>query len=293
MAPGEAGGGGGGAGGGGGGGAGGGGGGGAGGGGGVPPTEIGLQRRITELRQRYGASAADPAAFEQSMAEIQRLAVEDPPAAKRRLDAFDQLAESRGLTGESEPEGSDLITDLADAEEGGLTIKEQMEPDVRITDPETGLETMVDPKQAAMQAGNVYDEMRRFHGSENRVTELFVDGPMGRRRVDAYEPGLEIISGKSLKTGQLAEIDYFDALAHLQELSTSYRPGSTIADVPTTPPHLRGKTLAGRLVLEVPPQTSPVPELILKEAAARKIMIRDTSGWVYSIDHPHGAPSGG
>jgi hypothetical protein len=260
-------------------------------GGGGDPPEIGLQRRISDLRQRFGESAADPQGFERQLAEIERIAATDPARARRRLDRFDQrfdeFIETRGLAGErAETDTGDLITDAgdvgsADVEQARLTMKDGLEPDVKITDPATGLETVVDPLGTAMAAGNAHDDMRRFHGSDQRVTELFVEGPMGRRKVDAYEPGREIISAKTGETAQLGETDYWKALEHLQELSTKYPPGCTISDVPSSPPHLVGQPLTGRLILEVPVQRSPIPQRILDEAAARGITIRDTAGREY------------
>lgn len=251
---------------------------------GASPPRAEVQRRIQELRATYGDIAADKPAFKREVKALEQLAQADPEAASQRLDAFAELAnEPRG--GEEEA-GPELVVEETEARtEGRLQVRHGLPPDVTTTEKLEGeydVEKLVPADQAARQAGNIYDDLGRW-GSPDRVSELWVEGPSGRARLDAYEPNREIISRKSGDTGQLASLGYDGALAHLQELTSTYPPGAVIADVPSSPPHLVGKPLAGQMILEVPPQISPVPADVLKAAQARNIVIRDWLGKVYAV----------
>ena len=109
-------------------------------------------------------------------------------------------------------------------------------------------------------------------------------------RLDSYNPRMgEIVSRKYT---QLSEISEKTAIGYLKELSEKYSPGSVIADVPSNRVGANagifeengGKTLRGRMILEVPVQEEPVPERVLRYAAKEKIKIRDTEGTIYSIE---------
>ncbi len=71
------------------------------------------------------------------------------------------------------------------------------------------------------------------------------------------------------------------AIDNLRELSNKYPPGTEIADVPSTSPDLKGRPLRGKMFLEVPVQTTPIPKSVLDEANRLKIRIRDVDGRVY------------
>ena len=60
--------------------------------------------------------------------------------------------------------------------------------------------------------------------------------------------------------------------------------GAKIATTASVPPGLKGKPLRGKLVLEVPRQTTAVPTAVLQKAKDLEITIRDTTGKVYSLD---------
>ena len=250
-----------------------------------------LKARIDAIRAKYGAAAADPGAVEQQLKSLEKLAAADPQAARDRLDRFDEALSARQTPrAESEPEAN-LGEEEIEARESGLAVEKGLAPDVTTTEKleakgkQYDVEKIVPPGEAARAAGNVMDDIGRFGASPDRVSELYIEHRDGRRtKLDAYEPNKEIISRKSGETGQLGKIDYLDALNHLQELRVKYSPGSKIADVPTTPPELRGKTLSGQLVLEVPPQEAPIPDAVLKAAADRNIVIRDWLGKVYKAD---------
>lgn len=259
-----------------------------------------LRRRIQQLRERHGQTAADKPALEQQLKRLEALGEKSPTAAKHHLDEFDRLMGERAEEGggrkddESADEASRAELE-AEAREGGrLTVKQRLEPEVTTTqvltapDPITGeprtyhAEQLVAPEQAARAAGNVEDTIGEFGGAPDRVSELQVETPDGRRvRPDFYEHGREIGSRKSGLTGQLAQIPFEEALGHLQEFALKYPEGATIAGTPSVPLHLRGQPLSGQRVLEVPPQESPVPEAVLAEAKKRNVVIRDKLGRVY------------
>jgi filamentous hemagglutinin len=80
---------------------------------------------------------------------------------------------------------------------------------------------------------------------------------------------------------QLGEVNETTGKGYVRELYTKYQPGRTIADVPSAPEGLAGRTLSGDMVLEVPVQTSAVPQSVLDLAKELNIMIRDINGTVY------------
>ena len=126
------------------------------------------------------------------------------------------------------------------------------------------------------QRGRAFDELREPYytarGGANQVE-------LGNGYVlDAYVPGREIVSRKDT---QLAEVSLDTARAYIRELERKYSPGEQVADLPRNTdqlPRIGGSQLDGKMFLEVPPQTSPVPKEIIDYAAERKIYIRDTLG---------------
>ncbi|HEV2070072.1 MAG TPA: hypothetical protein VGR26_09790, partial [Acidimicrobiales bacterium] len=94
-------------------------------------------------------------------------------------------------------------------------------------------------------------------------------------RLDGYDHDAgEIVSRKHT---QLAERQQRTAMGYVRELPRKYAPGTPIADVPSTPTALRGKKLAGDMILEVPPQRRPVPHAVLDEAGRLRVTIRETT----------------
>jgi filamentous hemagglutinin len=99
------------------------------------------------------------------------------------------------------------------------------------------------------------------------------------RRLDFYDAAKgEIISVKSLAAanGQIAMTNEFTMLKHFQEFALKYPSGGQIASGP-----LKGQTLRGTYVLEVPPQTYRIPDRILELARQSRVTIRDYVGNVY------------
>lgn len=118
------------------------------------------------------------------------------------------------------------------------------------------------------------------------VNELYVEKTPAQlakngypyHRVDTYLEDEEIISRKFT---QLSEVQESTGRHYVQELFDKYPPGRTIADVPSTPPALRGSSLTGDMVLEVPVQNAPVPQSVLDLAKELDITIRDINGTIY------------
>ncbi|WP_343997562.1 hypothetical protein [Streptomyces thermocarboxydovorans] len=103
------------------------------------------------------------------------------------------------------------------------------------------------------------------------------------KRLDSYLPKKEIVSRKHT---QIAEIAPDTFRKYLNEIRQKYRRGVRIADTPKARaqfPQLIGTRLQGKYVLEVPVQSRPVPEWALREAARRRIEIKDVQGNVYRL----------
>jgi hypothetical protein len=141
-------------------------------------------------------------------------------------------------------------------------------------------------KQAATELGNMADDV---YGVKYPYQEVLLETgvPDVRVRVDSYGNG-EIVSRKRPRL-QLGDQGMEEtALDYLQEHFTKYRSGMVIADTPANREQgfirKKGKavpTIKGRLVLEIPKQTLPIPERVLEYASQRKITIRDFEGNVY------------
>jgi hypothetical protein len=99
------------------------------------------------------------------------------------------------------------------------------------------------------------------------------------KRVDSYRPGREIVERK--KT-QLSEVERDTAKGYINSLRSKYDSGQPIGNTPKNRAEgISGKTLAGRPILEVPPQAKDVPKEILDYARVHGVIIRDTNGKVY------------
>jgi len=83
-----------------------------------------------------------------------------------------------------------------------------------------------------------------------------------------------------MKHTQLSDVQLTTARAYLDEAMAKYGPGTRIADVPSngprTPgdPDLRGTTVEGRVILEVPQQMRPIPPEVLDYADELDVVIR-------------------
>jgi hypothetical protein len=137
-----------------------------------------------------------------------------------------------------------------------------------------------------LQEGNAFDteEGLKYEeaGGYNQVyvdkpPEL-VEGQSQYYRVDSYLHDDEIVSRKLT---QLGDVNESTGKGYVRELYNKYQPGRTIADVPSAPAGLAGRALSGDMVLEVPVQTSAVPQSVLDLAKQLNIMIRDINGTVY------------
>ena len=91
----------------------------------------------------------------------------------------------------------------------------------------------------------------------------------GYARLDTYdEEAREILSRKY---AQLWAINERTAKRYIDELATKYRPGTMIADVPSSRLRaLDGKELRGQIVLEIPVQTAEVPRELVEYARRRR-----------------------
>lgn len=156
------------------------------------------------------------------------------------------------------------------APSGFVPLAEMEASAVRISAPPSGLSSRV-----AVQNGNLFNRVR---STAYQYSELYIDHPAGGRfRVDAYNPGTEIVSRKFT---QLAGISEKSAISYIREAATKYAPGSRIANVTSSGP-VAGQTLQGQLYLEVPIQSAPVPQSVLNAAQRYGVSIRDINGKVH------------
>ena len=125
-------------------------------------------------------------------------------------------------------------------------------------------------------AGNKFNKDNRPRYPHNEVE---VEGLNKNPVVDSYIPGKEIISRKYT---QFSEIQEHTAIGYINELDIKYPLGAKITDSPFNANVLRGKTLQGDKILEVPVQNKPIPQKILDMATEKKIIIRDVDGKVYN-----------
>jgi len=137
-----------------------------------------------------------------------------------------------------------------------------------------------------VEEGNKFNRSQAPKYPHNEVMLERPTGAKGYPRVDSYDPVKgEIVSRKST---QLADVQEATAKSYLDELNTRYPSGSKIADVPTQKTGsghanagLGGTRMTGTQILEVPPQSSPVPQSVLDHAQDLGIIIRDSNGRVY------------
>ncbi len=100
------------------------------------------------------------------------------------------------------------------------------------------------------------------------------------KRLDSYIPGKEIISRKFT---QLGKIDKKTAIGYIDEMRKKYSPGTKIKDTKRNADAIKkgGDKLGGDMILEIPPQKSPIDPDVLQHAKDVKVKIRDTNGKIY------------
>jgi hypothetical protein len=86
----------------------------------------------------------------------------------------------------------------------------------------------------------------------------------------------------SRKFTQFHQILPSTGVGYVNEAASKYAPGTRIGGTPQNHPSIRGRELQGRLYLEVPVQTGPIPQRVIDAANARKVIIRDTNGSEYN-----------
>ena len=128
----------------------------------------------------------------------------------------------------------------------------------------------------------LFDKGNRFN-KENRkkypYNEVELKGDKKNFVVDSYIPGKEIVSRKYT---QFSDIKESTGIGYVNELAYKYSPGSVISDSPFNPNALKGSTLQGDMILEVPVQNNPTPQSVLNSATNKGITIRDVLGKEYN-----------
>jgi len=126
-----------------------------------------------------------------------------------------------------------------------------------------------------IEKGNQFNRDNRNRYTYNEIT---VEGSNKNRVVDSYERNEEIVSRKFTQLSSVAEKT---AIGYINEIVARYHPGTKITDSPFNPNTLKGKTLKGGMILEIPVQNKPIPQRILDVATEKKVTIRDIEGKVY------------
>ena len=115
-----------------------------------------------------------------------------------------------------------------------------------------------------------------LHATSMRINEVRLASGLV---LDSYVPNSEIVKREN---SQLAEVGPDAAHAYVDSCRRIYDIGEMIADtLANRAAGIAGDTLAGRHILELPPQAAPIPPGILHYAASYEVIIRDTDGKVY------------
>ena len=203
------------------------------------------------------------------------------------------------------PERNRIMEDL---DLSDLNLSDDMLQGAHVWNARVGAMVPVDPSRSSMRmaAGRYANELQTQRRGYP-ISELYIETPFRSRtgrpvyyRVDNYDPHTgEIIERKNT---QLASLSPHWAREYLLSIWSKYPPTARIADVPSTPAHLRGAPLSGHNILEVPVQRAEVPAEVLDFARELGISIRDYDGnWILRVDEqtqshvidPGGSPPGG
>lgn len=115
-----------------------------------------------------------------------------------------------------------------------------------------------------------------LHATSMRINEVRLASGLV---LDSYVPNSEIVKREN---SQLAEVGLDVAHAYVDSCRRMYDIGEMIADtLANRAAGIAGDSLAGRHILELPPQAAPIPPGILHYAASYEVIIRDTDGKVY------------
>lgn len=129
-----------------------------------------------------------------------------------------------------------------------------------------------------VQYGNLFNDVR---APKYQYNEVYVENPNGGYwKLDSYNPGTDIVSRKFT---QLADISEPSAKAYVREAATKYAPRTRISNTPRNVNlGIAGQELTGRVYLEVPAQTRPVPQAIIDTANKFNVTIRDVNGVLHN-----------
>lgn len=138
---------------------------------------------------------------------------------------------------------------------------------------------MPDWLRERMEAGN---EFNRTRYAAYDHSEVHVDSGSGTyNRLDSYTPNREIVSRKYT---QLGDVQPATAIRYLNEIPQKYGPSQVLPDTPRNRElGLAGERLQGEMILEIPPQTTVIPEEVLRHADEIGVTIRDSEGRIYEL----------
>lgn len=115
-------------------------------------------------------------------------------------------------------------------------------------------------------------KFNRDEGRHYAFNEIAV-GLYPPKRLDSYVPGEQIVSRKFT---QLADVKLSTGAGYIRELYTKYAPGTPILQSKRNIAlGLAPGRLEGQLYLDVPVQTRPIPDELLRMAARHRVIIRE------------------
>ncbi len=137
--------------------------------------------------------------------------------------------------------------------------------------------------RAKMHRGNLADDV---HGAKYQQSEVSVETRIPGKSVridniDFTPSGYEFISRKNPSV-PIAKMNHHDAIDHIQEFVTKYPPKIRIRGKKVNGVLVRGPVIQGKRVLEIPPQSEPIPKAYLEYATSHGITVRDYNGKVYN-----------
>ena len=197
---------------------------------------------------------------------------------KIKLNTFDELAKAR------------FTDDIANLSDNAL---KQLDDNFGLLDEWKQIDALSVSAQASKKPiwlqkildGNEFNRIRSSSYPNNEVYLVNPNNPSKYVRLDSYKPGQEIVSRKYT---QFSEIQESTGIKYIQELKDKYSPGTIIANVPSNKIGGTNSTLQsqvdirGKMYLEIPVQSAPIPQSVIDRANNLNIDIRDVQGKIYN-----------
>ena len=202
------------------------------------------------------------------------------PNLKSKLNSFDEVAKNK------------FADDVANLSDDAL---KQLDDNFGLLDEWKQIDALSASAQASRKPtwlqkildGNEFNRIRSSSYPNNEIYLVNPNDPSKYVRLDSYKPGQEIVSRKYT---QFSEIQESTGVKYIQELKDKYSPGTVIANVPSNKvgganSALQGQIgsgVGGQMFLEIPVQTTAIPQSVLNKADELGVVIRDVQGKMYN-----------